>query len=172
MMGFGAWRFSTISVKFWALKNSTFPPIWPSCARENGSRPSWRTIITIGPAYAFASIPEIDPWASSFGGYIEVKAESLRYESVIAALEAGHFYASMGPEFKELYIADGVLHIQCSPVRSIGVATMCRTGYSRWSRTDTFTEAEFRLRGNEEFVVVTLTDLSGRKAVSQAYWLA
>lgn len=53
-----------------------------------------------------------------------------------------------------------------------GVATMCRTGYSRWSRTDTFTEAEFRLRGNEEFVVVTLTDLSGRKAVSQAYWLA
>lgn len=123
-------------------------------------------------AFPFLGITDLDPWDCSFGGYIEVKADQLRYESVIAALEAGHFYASMGPQFEALYIEDGVLHVKCSPVRSIGVATMCRRGFSHWSKERTFTEASFALRGDEGFVVVTLTDERGKKAVSQPFWLS
>lgn len=33
-----------------------------------------------------------------------IRAEALTYSSVVEALMRGHFYSSMGPEIKELYI--------------------------------------------------------------------
>ena len=112
------------------------------------------------------------PWDLSFGGWIEVKAPNLRYETVIAALERGDFYSSMGPKFEALYIEDGVLHVKCSPVRRIAISTMNRNGnQSRGHRGITLTEAEFPLRNDVGFVLVTITDEKGMHAVSQPYWL-
>ncbi len=112
------------------------------------------------------------PWDLSFGGWIEVKAPDLGYETIIAALDRGDFYSSMGPRFEELYIEDGVLHIRCSPVRSIAISTMNRNGnQSRVNRSRTFTEAAFPLREDAGFVLVNLTDEHGLHAVSQPYWL-
>ena len=111
-------------------------------------------------------------WDTSFGGWIQIKAPELKYETVISALEKGNFYASQGPEIHEFYITDdNTLHISCSPARSIAIITANRYGRSRWSRTETFTEADFELRGNEDFVIAVVTDQNGRHAVSQAYYL-
>ena len=113
-----------------------------------------------------------DRWDTSFGGWIQIKAPDLKYETIIQALEAGDFYASQGPEIHELYIEDGnKLHISCSPVKSIGVVTAERRGRSHWSRTKTFTEADFELSENADFVIVEIIDEHGRHAVSQAYYL-
>lgn len=112
------------------------------------------------------------PWDLSFGGWIEVKAPDLRYETIISALERGYFYSSMGPKFEELYIEDGVLHVRCSPVRSIAISTMNRNGnQSRGHRSISITEAEFPLREDAGFVLVNITDEHGLHAVSQPYWL-
>ena len=112
------------------------------------------------------------PWDLSFGGFIDIKAPDLGYETIIASLDRGDFYSSMGPTFEELYIEDGVLHVRCSPVRSIAISTMNRNGnQSRGHRSITITEAAFELREDVGFVVVNLTDEHGLHAVSQPYWL-
>lgn len=117
------------------------------------------------------SLGNLQPWDFSFGGWIEVKAPELSYTAVIKALEQGDFYGSMGPRFESLYIEDGMLHVTCSPVRCISVAGNVRRFHNQWSRNGSFTEAVFPLQEGMDFVVVTLTDNEGRRAVSQAYRL-
>ena len=46
------------------------------------------------------------------------------------ALERGDFYASTGPEIRELYLEDGVLHIETSEAAGIYVTT---ERIKRWS---------------------------------------
>lgn len=119
-----------------------------------------------------AGLSGLDRWDTSFGGWVQIKAPELKYDTIISALEAGNFYASQGPEIHELYIKDGnTLHISCSPAQSIAVITAERRGRTHWSKTETFTEADFELRGGEDFVIVVITDRNGRHAVSQAYYV-
>lgn len=114
---------------------------------------------------------EMNPWNMSFGGYIQIKAKELTYKSIIEAMERGDFYASSGPEIRELYIEDGTLHIECSEAKSISVNAMTRRGFIHWHPDGAFTEADFKLRGNEEFIVVIVTDKYGKRAVSQPYFI-
>ena len=54
------------------------------------------------------------PDSDSFGGWTVIKADRLDYESVSAALEAGNFYASTGPEIYSLFFEDGKVSVTCS----------------------------------------------------------
>ncbi len=115
-------------------------------------------------------LASVDPLACSFGGFVEIKASALTYPAIIAALREGSFYGSMGPTFEALYLEDGVLHVKCSPVRNIAVMSANRCGHDP-GYGGIHTDAAIRLHGDEEFIVVVLTDEAGRRAVSQPYWL-
>lgn len=111
------------------------------------------------------------PESWSGGGFVWIKAEKLDYSSIISALSKGDFYASTGPEFYELYIDENKLMVKSSAVKSISVATDSRKSYSKWKANELVESAEFELSGEEEFIIVTLTDEFGKKAVSQPYYL-
>jgi len=51
-----------------------------------------------------------------FGGWVWVRAPSLDHEALLAALKAGHFHSSQGPELHDLRIVGETLHVACSPV--------------------------------------------------------
>ncbi|MEM8842908.1 MAG: CehA/McbA family metallohydrolase, partial [Pseudomonadota bacterium] len=51
-----------------------------------------------------------------FGGWVMVKAEENTPEALLAALKAGAFYSSSGPELKDLTIDGDQIGISCSPV--------------------------------------------------------
>ena len=105
---------------------------------------------------------------TSLGGWVMIKAKALTYDSIITALKNGDFYASTGPEFYELYINDeNKLIVKCSEVKSITVTNMMRRGLTKFSRSDSFTEAEFDLCDVPGFVQVMITDKYGKRAVSQ-----
>lgn len=123
------------------------------------------------PAIPSVQLAQIDPMDLSCGGWICIKAPELTYSAVISALQQGNFYSSCGPVIESLCLEDGVLHVKCSPAGSIAVFTAKRKGFSCWSKTETFTEAHFTLRGDEEFLVVTVTDRQGKKAVSNPFFL-
>ena len=55
------------------------------------------------------------------GGWIMVGAEKLEYDSVIAALEQGDFYASTGPEIYSLTLDGTNLRITCSDAQRISL---------------------------------------------------
>ncbi len=119
----------------------------------------------------------------AFGGWNMVKAESLDYSSVIAALKRGDHYASTGPEIKELYLEDGKLHVKTSEAIGIYVNTERRVTKSLNASEDApVTEAVFDLTQyladsvpnkllNRPFIRVTVRDAKGKTAWSRAYFL-
>lgn len=62
-----------------------------------------------------------------FGGWTTVKADALDYDAVIAALLAGSFYSSTGPEIRELYVEDGILTLKTSEARRVRVISDWRS---------------------------------------------
>ena len=56
-----------------------------------------------------------------FRGFTVIKAKELTYSALTEALDSGSYYASTGPLFKNLYLKDGVLHVECTPVRGVYV---------------------------------------------------
>jgi len=106
----------------------------------------------------------------SCGGFVMIKAPSLTYENIIKALKNGDFYASTGPEIKELYVEDGTLHIKTSPVHRISVCGQGRQACFVMPEDidGTVTEASFNISNMfPEFIRVTVTDTHGRQAWSQ-----
>ena len=98
-------------------------------------------------------------------------AEKLEYKAVTQALEKGHFYASTGPEIKELWFEDGNLHITCSPAAKI----VLNTGYRRAAicqdpEGGTVTEATFDVLPEDGYVRITVTDPQGKHANTSAYF--
>ncbi|MBQ8207444.1 MAG: hypothetical protein IJZ89_01765 [Clostridia bacterium] len=63
---------------------------------------------------------------SCCGGWVMIKAEALEYSKIMEALEVGDFYASTGIEIKELYIDNGILHIETDGVDEIVLHTPIR----------------------------------------------
>ncbi|MFB7942016.1 hypothetical protein [Streptomyces sp. NPDC056049] len=53
--------------------------------------------------------------------WVQVRAASLDPEALLAALKAGHYYASTGPELRGIRLRRGVLSVTCSPVRKVMV---------------------------------------------------
>ncbi|MEL6799483.1 MAG: CehA/McbA family metallohydrolase [Pseudomonadota bacterium] len=74
----------------------------------------------------------------AFGGWVMVKSEENTPAPLLAALKAGQFYATQGPEINEVRRVDDTLAIRCSPatqVTAVGpVATaehVCGTSLTR-----------------------------------------
>ena len=106
------------------------------------------------------------------GGFTMIKAEALTYPAVAAALAQGHFYASNGPLIHGLWVEDGKLHITCSKAAEV-------TCYKEMPRRDKIcraepgefvTEAVFDIAPTDGYVRLTVTDHSGRHAVTNAYF--
>lgn len=57
----------------------------------------------------------------AFGGWTMVKSESLEPDALLAALKAGDYYATTGPQFYALEQNGNELTIECSPVNSITI---------------------------------------------------
>ena len=111
----------------------------------------------------------------SFGGFTVIKAEKLEYQAVMDALFAGHFYASQGPEIKELYVdEESVLHVETSPAVRIAITTptkLCTAAYDTEGNGQSVTKASLKLEPFMKYVRVTVTDAQGKQAFSNAYFM-
>ena len=102
------------------------------------------------------------------------KAPELSHKAIIEALQKGNCYASAGPEIKELYVEDGVLHVKTSEAQGIFVSTAGRRkGSALMEENDDMpvTELSFPLRQSDVFFQVMVTDLRGKPANSRIYFL-
>ncbi len=106
----------------------------------------------------------------AFGGWVQVKAEELTPEALLAALKAGHYYASQGPEILSVERDGDKLHVETTPARSISLAG--RASASEVVHGEAITTATLDLSkfaGSWCRMVVTAAD--GKRAWSQPEYL-
>jgi hypothetical protein len=102
--------------------------------------------------------------------WVHVRANRLEPEALLAALKAGHFYSSQGPELHDVAIAGNTMHITCSPAAVVLLTGPPPHGRSR--RGEGITTCAFALdRFWGDFCRVTLVDAAGRRAWSNPIWL-
>jgi predicted metal-dependent phosphoesterase TrpH len=101
-----------------------------------------------------------------FGGWVMVKAPANTPEALLAALKAGHFYASQGPEIRDIRLSGDRLDVEHSAAASVivsgwGVFSRAVHGASMTRTTHDLT----RIAGSP-YIRVTVVDAAGRKAWS------
>jgi hypothetical protein len=151
--------------------------IFNGVACDHNDRPnSWHIAdILLGRGNRYTACATDDfhanPAYEDFGrGWVWVKSESLAPEALLAALKAGHFYASTGPRIHNIEVIPGKsIAVSCSPANRIWV-----TGIgSRTRRVDGngISEAEFNLEEfNSPYCRVTVRDVHGQQAWSNPIW--
>ena len=114
--------------------------------------------------------PISSPNHDSMRGWIVIRADGLNYGTIFAAIRRGDFYTSSGPEISQLYVEDNVLHIECSPVRSIVVNSSGRAaGVIHASSGETVVGADIKLHSDfYDYLRVTIEDECGHRAYSNA----
>lgn len=106
----------------------------------------------------------------AFGGWVMVKAEANEPDALLDALKDGHFYASQGPEFRDINLVGETLSVSTSAVETVivqgeGAATKAVHGPSM-TRSKLYIN---RLK-NSAWIRVTIIDRSGKRAWSNPIW--
>ena len=119
--------------------------------------------------------PSGAPGHESFQGFTMVKAPALSYSSLIGALDSGAFYASTGPVIENIWLEDGWLHLECSPVRGVYVhGNLYRHRMSTVTDADTITRLDLDIRSrfsDSDYLFLKITDARGGCAWAPPLWL-
>ena len=112
----------------------------------------------------------------SFGGSTFIGAKELKYDQIIEAMEKGNIYCASGrdnpPQFKELYVEDNKIIIECTPVESVYINGYCRADRHLTNQEgEGITHAEFPLRESDVYFRVTIRDKYGNNAHTHNYFV-
>ena len=116
-----------------------------------------------------------------FRGWIMVKAAALEYDTVMQALERGDFYASTGPEIKELTFENGIVHLECSNAREVRLTTERRHTCCKRDENASITSVDFDInnyingcnqecKARKSFFRLTVVDEKGKEAYTRAFF--
>lgn len=106
----------------------------------------------------------------AFGGWVQVRADRLDPDALLAALKAGHYYSSQGPEIRDIRIAGDQVHVACSPATTVHVTGPGPAKQSTYGTgIEQFSAPLALLRGGP--IRVTVVDAAGKRAWSNPIWL-
>lgn len=105
-----------------------------------------------------------------FGGWVMVKAPSNTPDALLAALKAGDFYASTGPELRGITLGDGVIHVQSSAVRAVIVQGQGSAAVAKHGHSMTSASIDLARFANSPWLRVTVMDAAGKRAWSNPIW--
>lgn len=110
-------------------------------------------------------------FTDAFGGWVQVKSASLTPDAIVAALKAGDFYSSTGPEIHDIQLDGDTIRVVSSPVETVLVSG--RGATFRREHGVSIIEFEGDISGMKEtpYVTVTVIDAQGRRAWSNPIWL-
>ena len=134
-----------------------------------------RQIRPVGGDDSHKQFPSGDPTPEYFRGFTMIKAPSLTYQGLIDALDQGSFYASTGPVIENLWLEDGMLHLECSPVRGVYVhGNLYSHRASHVVEDDTVTALDLdvsTLCKDASYLFVKIMNIRGECAWAAPLWL-
>lgn len=133
----------------------------------------WDDVLARGKPWYGLATDDVHWGVPDYGeGYVMVEADELSEPAILAALRAGRFYASTGPEIYETSLTGGVLTVRCSPVSVINVVGCTQYG-AHWAAApgETITSATYRPHERARYVRVECIDAAGHTAWSNPIFL-
>lgn len=157
--------------------------IWNSVSTlpYNGDRADSSSLLDVMAASTGRTLPvfandDTHFYGTEFGaGWTMVQAEAKTVPAVMAALRAGSFYATRGPELRQIEVQDSEVWVDCSPAETVVFYTAKPWSEYRVVRAqpgEEMTRAHYRLTKDEGFLRVQVIDKEGRSAWSGQYRLA
>ena len=115
------------------------------------------------------------PGYEFFQGFTMLKAPALTYSDLIDALDGGAFYASTGPIIENLWLEDGILHLECSPVRGVYVhGSLYRHRVSKVTDDDSITCLDLdisKVFADSSYLFLKVTNTRGECAWAVPHWM-
>lgn len=105
-----------------------------------------------------------------FGGWTMVKAEENTPEALLAALKAGHMYASTGPEIHNVEWSKKKVTVECNAAASIIVQGAGSATVAHHSESITRAELNLSRFANSPWVRLTVIDRAGKRAWTNPVW--
>jgi predicted metal-dependent phosphoesterase TrpH len=121
-------------------------------------------------AYAADDAHFLSSRPAAFAAWVQVRAAELTPEALLAALRAGAYYSSQGPEIHNIAVERGQIAISCSPAATIivtGASVQACQAHGESLTTAAFPLAAF----TGSYCRVTVIDALGRRAWSNPIWL-
>lgn len=116
--------------------------------------------------------PVDSPSCDSFGGWININADRLDYNTIIKALESGNFYATNGPEIFSLIKDEDKIYIETSPASEITLTTYGRRSLGVYAEKNSqITCAEFTIKETDKYIRLKVKNKYGKTAYTQAYYI-
>lgn len=106
-----------------------------------------------------------------FGGWVMVKATENSPEALLAALKEGAFYATQGPELRDVRIEGKKLVVECSAARAVCFLGAPMDATSVQGQSMTRAEIPLNRFANSPFLRVSVIDAAGKRAWSNPVWL-
>ncbi|MCF6343412.1 MAG: CehA/McbA family metallohydrolase [Devosiaceae bacterium] len=106
-----------------------------------------------------------------FGGWVMVKAKKNTPKALLAALKAGEFYSSTGPQIHNIKILHDTVIVECSSATTVilqGQGTSMATLHGESMTTSKLSRE--RLAGSK-WLRVTVIDRAGKRAWSNPIWV-
>lgn len=105
-----------------------------------------------------------------FGGWVMVKAEQNAPGPLLAALKAGEYYSSTGPEFRGVAWEDNRVTVESSAVASVIVQGKGAASEAVHGQSMTRTQMQLDRFANCDWLRVTITDAAGKRAWLNPHW--
>ncbi|MCD6221729.1 CehA/McbA family metallohydrolase [bacterium] len=100
----------------------------------------------------------------ALGSFIMVKATSLSEKSILNSIKNGYFYSSTGPIIENIEISENTIYIKTSPVKHIDFISFAGKGSRFSGKRKLLKEIEYKIKGDEEYIRIEITDKRGKKA--------
>ena len=106
----------------------------------------------------------------AFGGWVMVKAQENTPDALLDALKAGHFYASQGPEFRDIELVGETLTVTSSAIETVIVSGIGARTKTVHGSAMTKTRAYLNPVKHSPWIRVTIVDRNGKRAWSNPIW--
>lgn len=105
-----------------------------------------------------------------FGGWVMVKAVERTPEALLSALIAGHFYASTGPELRNITWGDDEVVVESSAVSSVIVQGKGSASVAVHGASMTCTAVPLPRFTGCDWLRITVVDAAGKRAWGNPFW--
>lgn len=106
-----------------------------------------------------------------FGGWVMVKATENNPDALLAALKAGEYYASTGPEINDIRVFSDRIEVDCSSAATIIVQGKGTSMATLHGKSMTTANLALDCLAASPWIRITVIDRAGKRAWSNPVWL-